>query len=517
VCSRFLSLAGGKKGPNLMSHTYITTAIPYVNAAPHLGYALELLQADVLARHRRLRGGQARLLTGTDDNAAKNVNAARTAGIDVQTFVDAHAQRFADLARPLQVEVNDFLRTSTDPRHHHGVVRLWHECAQRDDFYQRTYQGLYCTGCEQFYTPDELDDGWCAEHQTRPDPVAETNWFFRLSRYQQQIIDIIESGKVRIEPAQRRNEVLSFLRAGLDDISVSRPANRAEGWGIPVPGDPSQVIYVWWEALANYVTALGYATGAVSYEHWWSGSDDRIHIIGKGIVRFHAIHWLAQLLSAGLPLPTLILVHDYITTEGKKLSKTNNSATALGPAELIATYGGDALRWWLLADVARIGDTDFTVTRLIERANTDLANGIGNLAQRVAGLNRRYRTTPLPAHTQAIQPTLPSAQTLPAKIDQALQMGDFRAATLALRTVVEQANQLIAARQPWQLAKQERHGDTQARTRLDQILAELNAICTVLTAELGPFLPEASHRLQRLIDTGESAVPPFARLTTPQQ
>jgi methionyl-tRNA synthetase len=478
-----------------MNHTYITTAIPYVNAAPHLGYALELVQADVLARHRRLRGGQARLLTGTDDNAAKNVYAARVAGIDVRTFVDAHAQRFAGLARPLQVEVDDFLRTSTDLRHHHGVVRLWHDCARRGDFYQRTYEGLYCTGCEQFYTPDELVSGRCAEHQTRPEPIAETNWFFRLSRYQQQLIDIIESGQVRIEPAQRRNEVLSFLRAGLDDISISRPANRAEGWGIPVPGDPGQVIYVWWEALANYVTALDYATGAVSYKDWWSDSDERIHIIGKGIVRFHAVYWLAQLLSAGQPLPTLILVHDYITTEGKKLSKSGNNGTTPGPEELIATFGSDAVRWWLLADVARVGDTDFTVARLIERANTDLANGIGNLVQRVAGLNRRYRTTPLPAHPQ----------TLPTKIDEALRIGDFRAATFAIRTVVEQANQLIAAEQPWHLA-------TQARARFDRILGELNAICAVLATELGPFLPDASRRLQRLIDTGESATPPFARL-----
>ncbi|HZM82864.1 MAG TPA: class I tRNA ligase family protein, partial [Candidatus Limnocylindrales bacterium] len=245
----------------MIDSLYVTTAIPYVNAAPHLGYALELVQADVLARHRRLRGGLARLHTGTDDNALKNVTAAREAGVDVRSFVEANGDRFAELAPLLEVEVGDFLRTASDPRHAPTVDELWRRCAARGDFYTRSYQGLYCTGCEAFYSSAELTgDGDCPEHRRPAEAISETNWFFRLSRYRDELLEILESGKVRVEPVQRRNEVLAFLRAGLRDISVSRPAARANGWGIPVPGDRDQVVYVWWDALANYVSALEFST-----------------------------------------------------------------------------------------------------------------------------------------------------------------------------------------------------------------------------------------------------------------
>ena len=230
---------------------YITTAIPYVNAEPHLGHALELVQADVLARHGRLRGRPVRFLTGTDDNALKNVVAARAADVEVREFVDRNAGRFCGLREPLALSFDDFIRTSADERHRAGVERLWRQCADRGDFYRRHYQGLYCPGCEQFYAPEELDGGLCPEHRFAPELVTEENWFFRLSRYTGELLDAVQSGRVRVEPATRRNEVLAFIRAGLTDFSVSRPAARAGGWGIPVPGDPGQFIYVWWDALAN--------------------------------------------------------------------------------------------------------------------------------------------------------------------------------------------------------------------------------------------------------------------------
>jgi methionyl-tRNA synthetase len=213
--------------------TYLTTAIPYVNAAPHLGHALELVQADTLARHRRLRGEPVRFLTGTDDNALKNVTAARAAGQDVRTFVDTNAARFAALRQPLDLSFDDFIRTSADPRHAPGVERLWRECA--DDLYLRSYEGRYCPGCEQFLIAE-----LCPEHFIAPEPVAERNWFFRLSRHTDQLLKILETDLVRVEPPARRNEVLAFVRAGLEDFSVSRPAARAGGWGVPVPDDPSQ-------------------------------------------------------------------------------------------------------------------------------------------------------------------------------------------------------------------------------------------------------------------------------------
>src|ERR1022692_241477 len=355
---------------------YLTTTIPYVNARPHLGHALELVQADVLARHYRRRGRDVRFQTGTDDNSLKNVLAAEAAGIGVQDFVDGNAAAFAALAGPLSLSVDDLIRTSSDPRHRPGVERLWRACADAGDLYRKHYEGLYCVGCEQFYTPAELTGGCCPEHGTAPQRISEENWFFRLSRYAGLLHDEIAAGRLRIEPAGRRNEVLAFISGGLADFSISRSAGRARGWGIPVPGDPGQVIYVWWDALGNYLTALGYGTGDANVASWWTGASRRIHVLGKGVLRFHAVYWPAMLASAGLPLPTDILVHDYLTIEGRKISKSGG--TTVDPAELAAQYGSDAVRWWLLRDVPRAGDTDFTAGRLVARANDELANGIGN-------------------------------------------------------------------------------------------------------------------------------------------
>ncbi|GIE36487.1 methionine--tRNA ligase [Actinoplanes italicus] len=486
---------------------YITTAIPYVNAAPHLGHALELVQADVLARHRRLRGQEVRFLTGTDDNALKNVTAARAAGVDTATFVAAGAARFAALREPLALSFDDFIATSTDARHTPGVNRLWRECAAAGDFYRRDYTGLYCGGCEQFYQPAELPEGRCPEHLQEPDVVRESNWFFRLSRHQDRIVELLESGRVRIEPAARRNEVLAFVRAGLTDFSVSRPAVRAGGWGIPVPGDPEQVVYVWWDALTNYVTALGYGTGDPAYDEWWAGESERVHVIGKGIVRFHAVHWLALLLSAGLPLPTTILVHDYLTAGGVKLSKSLGNT--VDPAGLAARHGTDALRWWLLREVAPVGDTDFTTARLIHGANRDLAHGVGNLAHRTTSLLHRHRDGRVPAlPATVVAPRLFSAcAALPGRVDRALDGFDFRAATGALCDVVDHANRLVDAEQPWHLA---RSGEPAGAARFDDVLATLVHACRVLAGELAPFLPGGAQRLSGQLGDGTHTGPPRA-------
>ena len=264
-------------------HTYITTTIPYVNARPHIGHALELVQADVLARYRRGRGDAVRFQAGTDDNSLKNVLAAQAAGVEVREFVDRNAEAFVALGGTLSLTVDDVIRTSRDPRHRPGVERFWRACSA--DLYRQRYEGLYCTGCEQFYPPAELRDGRCPEHETVPQQVTEENWFFRLSRYAEPLREAITTGRLCIEPAGRRNEVLAFLDGGLEDFSVSRPAERAGGWGIPVPGDPCQVIYVWFDALCNYVTALGYGRGGEAYQQWWAGPGSRVHLLGKGVLR----------------------------------------------------------------------------------------------------------------------------------------------------------------------------------------------------------------------------------------
>lgn len=325
----------------MINNSYLTTSIPYVNAAPHLGHALEFVQADVLARHRRQQGGVVRLLSGTDDNAMKNVTAAQAAGVPTAAFVDANASRFAELITLLEVSLDDFIRTGSDPRHRAGVQRLWRECAARGDFYQREYTGLYCLGCEQFYDQRDLAAGWCLEHRRPLEQTTEVNWFFRLSRYSEPIEAAIRTSQLRIEPAERRNEVLALINSGLVDISVSRPAKRADGWGIPVPDDHEQVIYVWWDALANYVTALDYGGDQFAYQNWWRDAQERIHVIGKGITRFHAVYWLGLLLSAQQPLPTTIFVHEYVTEGGAKISKS--AGTTVNPRVLIQAYGVDAV------------------------------------------------------------------------------------------------------------------------------------------------------------------------------
>jgi methionyl-tRNA synthetase len=446
-----------------MTTTYLTTTIPYVNAAPHLGHALEAVQADVFARQRRLLGDDVRLLSGTDDNSLKNVLAAEAAGQDVQAFVDANAAKFEQLQGALNLTYDDFIRTSTDPRHRRGVEALWRAC--RDDFYQDRYDGLYCVGCEHYITEDR-----CPEHREPPHRLAEENWFFRLSKYQGALHDAITTGVINIEPEARRNEVLAFVAGGLRDFSVSRSRHRARGWGIPVPDDPEQVIYVWWDALANYVSSLNYPDGD-DFQRWWVNADQRIHFVGKGVLRFHAVYWPAILLSAGLPLPTDIVVHDYLTVNGQKISKS--AGTSVDPVTLTEEYGTDAVRWWLLRDVPRVGDADFTEERLRARHDADLAGGVGNLVNRVVTL----------IHKSGIPEITASAASDPGA----------DAATILKR--VEHANRSIEQHRPWE-------------SRQGQVLADLLQTCQVIGRELEPFVPELAARVTRQCTVRNGSLPP---------
>jgi methionyl-tRNA synthetase len=483
-----------------MTATYITTTIPYVNARPHIGHALELVQADVLARHHRGRGDAVRFQAGTDDNSLKNVLAAEAAGVGVREFVDRNAEAFEALGGALSLSVDDFIRTSRDPRHRPGVEAFWRACA--GDLYRQRYAGLYCTGCEQFYTAADLHGRRCPEHGTEPEQVSEENWFFRLSRYAAPLREAITSGRLRIEPAGRRHEVLALIDGGLADFSVSRPAERAGGWGIPVPGDPGQVIYVWFDALCNYVTALGYgqageAHGAAqgeAYRRWWAGQGDRVHMLGKGVLRFHAVYWPAMLLASGQPLPTVIFVHDYLTADGRKISKSAADAARYEPAALAAAYGADAVRWWLLREVPRVGDADFTTERLIARADDELANGLGNLVNRVVAMVRRYRDGRIPAPA----PAPPGSEDLDAAIRlagdraaAALAGFDFRQATAAVWAIADEANRFINRARPWDLAAADPGG------QLDAVLYLLTRACTAAGRELAPFLPDAAARITR--------------------
>ena len=478
-------------------HTYITTTIPYVNARPHIGYALEFVQADVLARYRRGRGDGVRFQAGTDDNSLKNVLAAEAAGVEVREFVDRNAEAFVALGGTLSLTVDDVIRTSRDPRHRPGVERFWRACSA--DLYRQRYEGLYCTGCEQFYPPAELRDGRCPEHETVPQQVTEENWFFRLSRYAEPLREAITTGRLRIEPAGRRNEVLAFIDGGLEDFSVSRPAERAGGWGIPVPGDPCQVIYVWFDALCNYVTALGYGPGGEAYQQWWAGPGSRVHLLGKGVLRFHAVYWPAMLLSSGQALPTGIFVHDYLTAGGRKISKSGGAAgeaAALEPAALAARYGADAVRWWLLHEVQRVGDADFTVGRLIARPDDELANGLGNLVNRVVAMIGKYRDGRIPTPARSRQAGKSSTRRCGTSAAWSARRWTSSTSGRPRRRCGRSRRRRTGsstASGPGNWPRREQASDAPAR--LDAVLYLLARTCSALGRELTPFLPDAAARI----------------------
>ena len=498
--------------PQRTERVYVTTTIPYVNAAPHLGFALELIAADALARHQRRRGVPARLSTGTDDNSLTNVLAAEAEGIPVSRLVDRNADRFASLLAPLGIEADDFVRTSRDPRHSVAVDKLWRACQASGDLYRSRYEGLYCVRCERFMGPDELTDGLCPDHLLPPERVAEDNWFFRLSRYADTLARLIRGDRLRIVPDQHAREVLSFLDAGLQDFSISRSQERARGWGMPVPDDPDQVVYVWFDALVNYLSALDYGTDGDLYSTWWVNARDRIHLIGKNVIRFHAVYWPAMLLSAGEPLPTTIFVHQFLTLDGRKISKSlGNTIDAFS---LVDRFGSDAVRWWLLREPSPTGDTDFTTERLTARANADLANGIGNLVNRVVAMVHRYRAGRVPhssRHDSILQRTV---RTLPGRVDAAMEQFDLREATSVVVAVADEANSLINRSRPWELAAAGQAGDANAAAALDDLLAQLVWASRALADELVPFVPALAERVHRQL-TGAvlpPARPAFQRL-----
>jgi len=364
---------------------YITTAIPYVNAKPHIGHALEFVQADVIARYHKLIGDNVLLLSGGDENALKNVQAAEKEKIGVQEFIDRNAILFEELATKLNVTFNVFQKGSDKKHHFQSSQELWKKCYDAGDIYTKSYEGLYCVGCEVFYTPDDLDNkGECFEHPGKKlEKVSEENYFFKLSKYQNELISLINRDTLKIIPTTRKNEILSFLKKPLNDISISRSNERAKNWGVPVPGDNKQRIYVWFDALNIYQSGIGFGWDNNEYEKWWPAD---VHVIGKGIIRFHAVYWPAFLLSAKLKLPKSLFVHGYFTINGQKMSKTIGNI--IDPLELIDKYGSDSLRYYFLKEIPAYSDGDFSERRFKELYNADLANGLGNLISRVAKLSQ---------------------------------------------------------------------------------------------------------------------------------
>jgi methionyl-tRNA synthetase len=486
---------------------YLTTAIPYVNAAPHIGFALEVVQADALARFYRQSGDDVRFQAGADENSLKNVQAADVAGVPVADLVERNAARFLALKDALDLSYDDFIRTSADARHRPGVERLWAACAGRGDIYKRAYSGLYCIGCEQFYKPDELENGLCPEHGTAPELIEEENWFFRLSRYGGRLRELYAFCDIEIVPQARRNEVLAWIDGGLEDFSISRSAIRARGWGIPVPGDPDQVIYVWFDALCNYITALGYGAGGALLPRYWTEAHSREHVIGKGISRFHAIYWPAILLSAGLPLPTRILVHGYVTVEGRKISKS--AGNAIDPVPLAQERGADALRYYLLRHIRSGGDGDFSRERFRQAYKSELAGQLGNLAHRVLSMIETYCGGVVPSPPQAHLENdrlLRGAAGLPGAVAGHLRACAFDRALDAVWAYIAEANRYVTEEEPWALAKRavsspDQEATTAWTARLNGSLFSLAAALLTTAQCIAPLLPGTSHRLAEKLGT----------------
>jgi methionyl-tRNA synthetase len=475
---------------------YVTTAIPYVNARPHIGFALEAVLTDTFARYRRAAGRDVRFLTGTDDNSLKNVQAAEEAGVPVREFVARNAETFKALREPLDLSFDDFIETSSDERHIAGVEKLWRACGAAGDLYRKPYRGLYCVGCEQFYSPAELIDGKCPEHGTVPEEIEEENWFFRLSKYGDKLLELIDSGALKIIPETRKNEVTSFIRQGLEDFSVSRSQQRARGWGIAVPDDPEQVMYVWFDALGNYITALDYAHEGELYKRYWLNSPDRVHVIGKGIIRFHAVYWPAMLLSAGVPLPTHVFVHGYLTIGGQKISKSLGNV--IDPVALAAEYGTDPLRYFLLRHIRPTADGDFT-TEALERAhNADLADQLGNLVSRVVSMIARYYEGVVPVaageEDEPVRALRELAAETPARAHAAMEDFAPNEALNAIWNLVGEANRAIVAVEPWTLAKQ-RSEDARAEERLATVLHHLAETIRIVANLLVPFVPSSARAI----------------------
>ena len=479
---------------------FLSTAIPYVNAAPHVGHAFELVLGDALSRHHRQRGRAVFLSGGTDDHSLKNARAAAERGVSTAELVAEHAAIYRRLHRALDIELDGFLRTSNDPRHPPAVTELWNRCAAAGDLYRSDYSGLYCGGCEAFLSEAELVNGGCPLHRDPLESVHEINWFFRLSRYEPVLREALDRGALRVEPRERHNEVVSFVRSGLRDFSVSRSHARARGWGLPVPGDPTQVIYVWFDALANYLSVLGFPDPTVELSRFWLGASSREHLIGKDVLRFHAVYWPALLASAGLPLPDRVKVHGYVTLDGNKIGKSLGNG--FDPFALVQSFGSDVVRYYLLRHVHSTKDSDFRLERVAEAQASELAGKLGNLLQRTTAIAVKHRALRVCRAAVTAEPDQALAAAAARALSDVVAAVDDFALHEALSSVfalVGAANRYADACEPWALSRRLRenadvHG-ADCAVELGNVLWHLFEALRVIAVLIAPFVPKAALRI----------------------
>lgn len=462
---------------------YVATSIAYTNAQPHIGYALELIQADILARYHRGLGDDVFFLTGTDEHGIKIERKAKEEGKTPKDFTDEISGKFKELTKALNISNNDFIRTTDQKRHWPTVIETWKQLIGQKDIYQKNYKGLYCVGCEDFKKEKDLIDGKCPIHQKAPEIIEEENYFFRLSNYAGKVEEEIKRGKIKIIPESRKNEILSFINQGVEDVSVSRSKENLK-WGILVPGDDSQIIYVWFEALLNYLLPRKY----------WPAD---IHCLGKDIFRFHALLWPALLLALGLERPKTIFVHGYITSGGQKISKSLGNV--IDPFEFVNKYGTDAVRYFLLREIPPTGDGDFTREKFEGRYNADLASGLGNLIARVItiGAKLKIKSEKLKITNKNLKAIIEKTQ---ERRNIAVKDFEFNGALMAIWDLISFCDEHIDRERPWEESKSNK-----------EVISDLLFAIKNIAEMLGPFLPETAEKINKQLKTMKSE-PLFPRL-----
>jgi methionyl-tRNA synthetase len=467
---------------------YITTPIYYVNDVPHIGHTYTTVVADTLARFHRLRGDEVFFLTGTDEHGQKMQRAAESRGISPLALADEVVENYKQVWPALGINYDDFIRTTED-RHRRGVYALFERIREREPeaIYKGTYTGLYCTGCESFYAANQVVDGRCPDQGHPVEPVEEESWFFRLSSYQERLLKLFDEHPEFVLPTSRLNEVRGFVSDGLRDLSISRSREQVS-WGIPFPGDEQQVIYVWFDALANYVTALGFGSDGAQplFDRFWTGGGTQLHLIGKDILRFHAVYWPAFLMAAGLPLPTSVFAHGWWLRDEAKMSKTRGNVVR--PGDLLRDFGADAVRWFLLREISLGLDGSFSDEALIERANADLANNVGNLFSRVVTLVARNESGVIPECDPLPDSDLDSeSEAARERYRSAFEAHDPSGALRAITEAADSLNRYLVRHEPW------RRGGREETCR--RVLRSACGELAHLALRIAPAMPFAGARL----------------------